>query len=755
MPPLNPFIQYFVEEAHKKQSFHQLQDADFNRACFELHDTPVNITPRAIQQDESFSYQQPKELYVYPSKADSKAYLEKAEQLIEAIHGVSNQIVFQIQGNKDEVTCCFYGEESDLNIIDSAIRTFYPNVVTEIQEPKYYDGDYFVYDFIAKAPFYKSLTSFEDFVVSPLNLVPQLFLNLEKIGFYQVVFTPLSGEIHELVKQAIDTEWKALQGIERQILPSLQENSEKLDYKVPDFRSYYSACCRLLLPVDSLTANVKAFISNYTYGSKAFNILDNHQYSQNQIIEMLNSRVSYHTGFLVNSKELTSLLHIPYQVLYDKNYNEVFGSAPVGDKPNKTIKYEDIQFATWACGTNSKDIHLPVQKEIPHVHVLGVSRVGKSILLSHIALEKFKRREAVFVIDPHGDLITNIQKMIPKNRINDVVVIDFGLKNMTPQITIRENIDITNPSKASDDLADSMRNITSGREQSWWGPKMAYYFTCLFYIYSVLPDLNLTHIRLLISNSKKARVLRTKVKAQISHPIVIDFLEELELTPYESLMPVVTRLSHLLLDEKSLKLFTLTENKISISDIMKKGKLCLVNLSIGSIGKQRSSIMAGLMDSLINNTTLARANSPYEKRKPCTIIKDEFYLGPGDLDAQLTGLAKYGISVVFAHQYLSQVDGYTREVMATAGTRIVFKVRRVDAEIMGQDFGIDPEEFTALKKFQAIVKIEDEVVKINTPKPVFNQVDYSQEIMGNCLEKYYLWHEERNKPMMDLTYDTL
>ncbi len=552
-------------------------------------------------------------------------------------------------------------------------------------------------------------------------------------------------------------ECKAMQSSYSQTPPSLQSGiiSKKIEYKSPDFKSYFSVCARVILPTNLLDNNVKAYISNYTYGSKPFSILGNQYYSQPQIREMLNSRIPYHTGFLLNSHELTSLLHVPYHIINDKVFTGIFAVTPIGDKPKKTAEYKDVVIGTWACGNSSKEVHLPIQKEVPHIHVSGVSRSGKSVFLGHTAIEKFKKKEAVFVLDPHGDLIENILRMIPKRLINEVIVIDFGLSE-TPQITIRDNIDINNPSKASDDLSDSMRDVSSSKEK-FWGPKMSYYFSCLYFIYSVLPDLNLTDIRLLISSSSKAKALRTKVKARINHFIVKEFLSEIENIPYESMSPVITRLSHLLLDERSLKLFTIEENKISIQDIMESGKLCLVNLSVGIIGKQRSSILSGLIDSLINNNILMRANIPYHKRKPCTLIKDEFYLGPGDLDSQLTGLAKYGLNVIFAHQYLSQVDGNTREVMATAGTRIIFKTRRQDAEILGRDFGIPPEEFTSLQRFQAIVKVEDEVVKINTPKPKFKKNDYSKEIMKNCLGKYYLMHdyETSSKEIKKLHYDEI
>ena len=287
---------------------------------------------------------------------------------------------------------------------------------------------------------------------------------------------------------------------------------------------------------------------------------------------------------------------------------------------------------------------------------------------------------------------------------------------------------------------------------------MAYVFQCLYFIYCEIPEMDMVHLRQMIPpKSPRAKVIRSKIKARIKHPIVRDFIDELEVTSQEILMPVITRLSHLLLDEKSLRLLTLKENKISISDIMENGKLCLINLSIGTIGRQRSSILSGLVESLIVNNALSRAKIPYEDRKPCTLIKDEFYLGPGDLDMQLSSLAKYNLSTVFAHQYLDQVEGVTREVMATAGTRIAFKLRRKDAESFGRDFGIDPEEFTSLKKFEAIVKVEDEVVKINTPKPSFQDEDLSKEILQNCYEKYYQSHTDTqpDKKKTKLLYDKI
>jgi hypothetical protein len=698
----------------------------------------------------SFEYKTHCTLLIYPSQQDSEDYLPKTEQFIEALNGISQQAVFEIRKKKGKyIFCSFYGEKEDIFHIQSAYETYFPNSITEIS----FDRDIhktdtikYVYDFVVQAEFHKTLTDYESFNISPLNSIVRLLSLIpeDEEGVYQVIIAPLPGGVcHNLVKEAIDTEWKSQTGGEKSTPPSLQVsaiNKNNVMFKSKDFRNFFGANARIILPTDKLFSHVKAYISSYTYGLKPFAILDNRNYSEKQIESMDTDGACFHTGWCVNSFELVSMLHVPHQVIENKKLREILVIAPAGDKPLLTADYKDVEVGTWACNSKVR-IRLPTQIEIPHVHILGVSRQGKSVLLAFIVLMKFLLGEAVFVLDPHGDLISSILRMIPKDFIKKVIVIDFSLDEI-PQLTIKGNLDITDPSLLSDNLTESMKDVGASRDQNFWGPKMAYFFTCLYYIYSVLPDLNLAHIRQLASpRSKKGKVLREKVKSRIDHPIIREFLDELSFTSPESIMPVLQRLSHLLLPEKSMKLFTQETNKISISDIMENGKLCLVNLSIGTIGKQRSSILSGLMDSLINNNILARANVPYNKRKPCTLVRDEFYLGNTDLDAQLTGLAKYGLSVIFANQYLNQVEGNTREVLGTAGSRLIFRTRMKDAEILAKEFGIEPEDITSLRKFQAFFHSEGETVKINTPKPEFPKDDYSKEIMQNCLDKYYLKHE--------------
>ena len=59
-----------------------------------------------------------------------------------------------------------------------------------------------------------------------------------------------------------------------------------------------------------------------------------------------------------------------------------------------------------------------------HLYLVGKSGVGKSKLMELIIRQDIAYGHGVCLIDPHGDFIEDILKFIPKERIDDVVLID-------------------------------------------------------------------------------------------------------------------------------------------------------------------------------------------------------------------------------------------------------------------------------------------------------------------------------------------
>ncbi len=749
------FIQHIVSEAQRRRSLTRLRDEDLNAGCSELHPKPIDITPSVFPARELPDTLSTR--VVRPARADAEEHWPKASMMVQSMHNIKHQAVFEIAGNRQCIECLFHAELHDLDTIEAAVLNSFPHTVVAPAVRTPLGANHQVYDLIPDAPFYTCFTSYEDLPVSPLNVIFDILSQLpdDTWGAYQVICVPLPSECYELVQMFADAHWQASAPVGERVPPSYQRApQEEVDFKAPRCRSLFAACMRILLPTDVPEANVRAFSASYVYGRRSLRLLTSSDYTASQIQQMATAKSAFHRGFVVNAVELTSILHLPFDGLDRQTPRQLLKQAPPGDRPQESSHYADVPIGLWA-GDSATEVCLPIAMRVPHVQCMGVSRTGKSVLLSHLVMRKFLTGQATFVLDPHGDLVVSILRMVPKHRIDDVVVIDFGLER-TPRVTIRSNVDLSNPSKIADDLSEGMRNVTISSD-ALYGVRMGWIFASLFFIYSVVPELSLPELRLLMSPSQRGKNLRNKVRAKVQHPIVRDFLTEIDATPYEALLPAMTRLSHLLLDEKNLRLFTLEENRISIGDIIRKAQLCLVNLNTAAIGKQRSSVLAGVIDTLITNNAIARGTLPYSQRQPpINVVVDEFHLTPVDVDAKLSGFAKLNYNLILSHQYTRQVEDQTREVLSTAGTRIFFRLRPEDAYMVGRELGIEPAELADLRRFEAIVRTEDEVVKILTPKPDFPDCDWSRQIMDNCLDKYYTdAPRPTSAKRAQLTFDTL
>ena len=59
-----------------------------------------------------------------------------------------------------------------------------------------------------------------------------------------------------------------------------------------------------------------------------------------------------------------------------------------------------------------------------HVYVIGKSGTGKTTLLRNMILQDIEAGRGVGVIDPHGDLASELLDYIPRSRTDDVVYFD-------------------------------------------------------------------------------------------------------------------------------------------------------------------------------------------------------------------------------------------------------------------------------------------------------------------------------------------
>jgi DNA helicase HerA-like ATPase len=69
-------------------------------------------------------------------------------------------------------------------------------------------------------------------------------------------------------------------------------------------------------------------------------------------------------------------------------------------------------------------VSIPADRRDLHTYIVGATGTGKSTLLLNMIKQDMDNGEGVGVIDPHGDLISDVLPRIPEHRIDDVVLFD-------------------------------------------------------------------------------------------------------------------------------------------------------------------------------------------------------------------------------------------------------------------------------------------------------------------------------------------
>ena len=116
--------------------------------------------------------------------------------------------------------------------------------------------------------------------------------------------------------------------------------------------------------------------------------------------------------------------------------------------------------------------------------------------------------------------------------------------------------------------------------------------------------------------------------------------------------------------------------------------MLVVNLSKGRLGEDTSYLLGALFVSMINSAAMGRADKPEHTRKDFFLYMDEFqgFTTPA-LVQMLSELRKYRLSLILAHQFLSQVDKNVRDaIFGNVGTLISFRVGAVDAPLLTKEY---------------------------------------------------------------------
>ncbi len=313
-----------------------------------------------------------------------------------------------------------------------------------------------------------------------------------------------------------------------------------------------------------------------------------------------------------------------------------------------------------------------------HMYIVGKTGVGKSKLLELLLRQDIAHGHGLCLIDPHGDLIDAVLDFIPKERVQDVVLIDPSDSEYAASFNPLQNV----IPELKHQVTQGLIEVLEKQFGANWTPRLehVFRFTCL-----ALLDYPHATMRGMISMLTD-REYRQKVVDYIEDDMVkrfwaIEFADWSEKFDTDAIIPLVNKLGQFFSNPLLRNIFGQEENKIDFEKIMAEQKILLISLSKGKLGEENSSFFGSMFVTKLYQAGMGRASIPEEERNDFYLYVDEFHnLMTTTFENIFSESRKYGFCLTVAHQYISQLlEKVFSTVLGNVGTLIIFRIGGTDA----------------------------------------------------------------------------
>ncbi len=436
------------------------------------------------------------------------------------------------------------------------------------------------------------------------------------------------------------------------------------------------------------------------------------------------------SSFLLSHEELATLWHPPTATtqaerLQSSEFQELEAPAFIHSKEEGAVVLGSVRFRD-----DKRLVGLALEDRRRHLVIIGKTGMGKTTLIQNMIQSDMLAGRGVCLVDPHGDLAESIPALVPSGRTNDVIIFDAANSEFALSFNPLECNDPTRIDQVTSGVVSAFKKINTS-----WGPRLE--DTLRNAVFAIVErGGNLMTVMQLLSD----RSIREQIVPVIADPVVRSFwLHEFaswsDSYRTEAVAAISNKLRPFLTSTNLRAIVSQPGRSLNLREVMDDGRILLVNLSKGRLGEDNSTLLGALLISSIQQAAMTRANVPELERRDFFLYVDEFQnFTTGSFASVLSEARKFRLSLIIAHQYLSQLDEDTANaVFGNVGSIISFQVGSDDAERLALQLGKYPgqiaaENLTGLPKYTAYTRllvdgVPSKPFSISTLPPPMNDLD--------------------------------
>lgn len=651
---------------------------------------------------------------------------------------VQPAISFEIVARREDIRFYVWVPVKLKDLVEKQINGAYPEAeVIEVDEYNIFEGEakvaYKSFQ-LGKGNFYP-LKTFKDLATDPLLGITSALAKMghEDAAVIQIIISPAESDwqkeggkfVSDTKKQESDAEkakfstsGKTLEAVEAKIAKPGFETSIRIIAVSKDEETAKGTVTNIAGSFAQFAGDLNSLKGRKINRKSSF--MEDFLYRYQPMFNVFGNHIS-----VLNSEELATIFHFPNKQVTTPHIYWL--NAKVAPAPSQ-IPTEGLYLGVSAYRGVRRPVYISNEDRMRHIYIIGKTGTGKSELLKDLVLQDIKEGKGVCFMDPHGDAVEDILKLIPPERAEDVIYFNPSDTERPLGMNLLEARTEDEKHFAATSVINLMYKLFDPYKTGIVGPRFEHGVRNA--MLTVMSESGNTFVEVMRAMTDARFVQRLLPK--VSDPIVRRYwtdqiAQTSDFHKSEVLDYTVSKFGRFVTNKLIRNIIGQSQSSFDMRKIMDEGKILLINLAKGPLGEENSNFLGLLLVPRILMAAMSRANVPMSERRDFYFYVDEFQnFATPDFAVILSEARKYRLGLCVANQFIGQVEEEVKNaVFGNVGTLVAFRVGVTDANYLQHEFTptFGEDDLLNVERYHAYCK----TIVNNEPVPPFS-MDMSKDM---------------------------
>ena len=429
---------------------------------------------------------------------------------------------------------------------------------------------------------------------------------------------------------------------------------------------------------------------------------------------------------VLSSEEIATIYHFPNKQITTPHIFWVYSkSAPAPSE----IPTQGLYLGESAYRGVKRPVYLGNEDRLRHIYIIGKTGTGKSELLKDMILQDIKAGKGVCFMDPHGDAIEDLLKLIPPERAEDVIYFNPSDTERPMGFNLLEVRTEDQMHFAATAVINMMYKLFDPYKTGIVGPRFEHAVrNAMLTAMQAEPGSTFVEIMRILTDARYVQELLPRVTDPIVRRYWTDQIAQTsDFHKSEVLDYITSKFGRFVTNKLIRNIIGQSQSSFDLREVMDTGKILLINLAKGTLGEENSNFLGLILVPRVLMAAMSRSDIPMEQRRDFYFYVDEFQnFATPDFAVILSEARKYRLALCVANQFIGQVEDEVKNaVFGNVGTKMCFRVGVSDAGFLAHEFApvFGEDDLLNVERFHAYVT----TTVNNEPVPPFS-IDTTKDI---------------------------